>query len=240
MKSYVFVLTRTAEGGPRMTAPAGACSANHVVAPSSASRRRRVTPWPVRKGRSVFDSDSFTIDGLLTFVLDCAVYLPSRLQPMLVCPVCTQSWLDSTERPAEGFGAQPPRVRQSRSAFRLIAPARTRHPDPVARLARSLSGSTCRLHCSPPRFGATARRRVARSNTSASLTAHHPVPSAHRSATTTANAVSIAVGDIRLNAGTRAKTAHEVTKRARPKTKAVRRHRLTGASIMSAAGANRI
>jgi len=66
-----------------MTAPAGACSANHVVAPSSASRCRRVTPWPVRKGRSVFNSDSFTIDGLLTFVIDCAVYLPSRLQPML-------------------------------------------------------------------------------------------------------------------------------------------------------------
>src|SRR6266581_5874724 len=103
MKSYVFVLTRTAEGGPRMTAPAGACSANHVVAPSSASRCRRVTPWPVRKGRSLFNSDSFTIDGLLTFVIDCAVYLPSRLQPMLVYPVGTQSWLDSTERPTEGM-----------------------------------------------------------------------------------------------------------------------------------------
>jgi len=55
-----------------------------------------------------------------------------------------------------------------------------------------------------------------------------------------ANAVLIAVGDIWLNAGTRAKTAHEVTKRTRPKIAAVRRHRLTGVSIMSAAGTNRI
>jgi hypothetical protein len=76
----------------RMTVPAGAYSANHVVVPSSASRCRHVTPWPVRKGCSVFNSDSFTIDGLPAFVVDSAVYLPSRLlQPMLVWPVCTQS-----------------------------------------------------------------------------------------------------------------------------------------------------
>src|SRR5262245_43779333 len=85
-----------------------------------------------------------------------------------------------------------------------------------------------------------ARRCVTRSKTSASLIAHHAAPSAHRSATTKANAASIAVGDMWLNAGTRAKTAHEVTKRARPKTRAVRRHSLTGISIMRADGTNRI
>ena len=55
-----------------------------------------------------------------------------------------------------------------------------------------------------------------------------------------ANAVSIAVGDIWLNAGTFAKTAHEVAKRLRPKIKAVRRHRSIGVSKMSAAGTNTI
>jgi DNA invertase Pin-like site-specific DNA recombinase len=96
------------------------------------------------------------------------------------------------------------------------------------------------LHCGTPRFEPAARRCVTRSNTSASLIAHHPAPIAHRSVTTMANAVSIAVGDIWLNAGTRAKTAHEVTKRTRPKIEAVRRHRLIGVRIMSAAGAKRI
>src|SRR4029453_13942505 len=97
-----------------------------------------------------------------------------------------------------------------------------------------------RLYGGTPRFETAARRCVTRSNTSASLIAHHPAPIAHRSARTIAHAVSIAVGDIWLNAGTRAKTAHEETKRTRPKIEAVRRHRLIGVSIMSAAGAKRI